>query len=303
MSQASADRKGQNEYVLVTAAYNEEAYIEELLRSVTSQTILPIKWIIVSDGSVDGTDLIVKRYVEQFKFIHLHRITEEHPRNFAAQVYAINAGLSLLKDHECDFVGNLDADVSFEPNYFSGLLEKFNQDNALGLSGGYIYESDGSAFLVRTGNTTRSVPHAVQLFRRECLEALGWGYSPFPYGGPDWYAEVFLRMKGWRVQSFPDLKVFHHRPTGAVAGLLKTAYREGLMDYSMGSHPLFEIFRVGKRLLRKPLIVGAFVRFFSFILATCRREKRFVPNEFIKFLRNEEMERIRIFGRRGGVQG
>lgn len=287
--------KTKNNYVLVTAAYNEEAYIEKLLCSVTSQTVLPSRWIIVSDGATDGTDAIVQMYAENFKFIQLHRITEDHPRNFAAQVHAINAGLELLKGTDYDFVGNLDADVSFEPSYFLELMEKFHHDTDLGLSGGSIQEQIGSVFLPRKGNTPISVPHAVQFFRRESFEFLGGHYTPFPYGGPDWYAEVYLRMKGWRVQSFSDLKVFHHRPTGAAAGLLRTSYREGLMHYSMGSHPIFELFRMCRRLSWKPFVVGALVRLFSFIMASCRREKKYVSDEFIRFLRKEEMERVRSF--------
>ena len=47
-------------YVLITPARNEEAFIEKTIQSVVSQTILPAKWVIVSDGSTDRTDEIVK---------------------------------------------------------------------------------------------------------------------------------------------------------------------------------------------------------------------------------------------------
>lgn len=284
-------------YALVTAAYNEEAFIETLLRSVTSQTILPDRWIIVNDGSTDGTDKIVQKYANNFKFVQLNYIKKEkHAHSFAAQVHAINAGLALLKnDYECSFIGNLDADVSFEPEYFEELLGKFHREPELGLAGGWIHEAQGGIFKERKVNSPQSVPHAVQLFRRDCLEALGWAYEPFPYGGPDWYAEVYLRMKGWRVQSFPDLKVLHHRPTGAAAGFIRTAYREGLMHYSMGSHPLYEFFRAARRLSGKPFVVGALLRLFSFIVASCRKEPMYVSDEFIKFLREEEMKRVRRF--------
>jgi len=300
MSGTRENGRTKNKYVLVTAAYNEEAFIEKLLCSVTSQTVLPIKWIIVSDGSTDGTDVLVQRYAEKFKFIQLHRITEDHPRNFAAQVHAINTGLALLKDLDYDLIGNLDADISFEPSYFSELLEIFHRDPELGLSGGYIQEQVGSVFLPRKGNTPTSVPHAVQCFRRESLEVLGGSYIPFPYGGPDWYAEVYLRMKGWRVQSFSDLKVFHHRPTGAAAGFLRTSYREGLMHYSMGSHPIYELLKAGLRLPGKPFVAGAVVRLFSFIMASCRREQKYVSDEFIKYLRNEQMKKVWSFLRGEG---
>src|SRR3974390_2336269 len=86
-----------NRYVLVTAARNEEKYIEQTLRSVTSQTVKPVKWVIMSDGSTDRTDEIVSEYAKDYPFVHLSRITEDHPRNFAAQVLAINAGCALLQ--------------------------------------------------------------------------------------------------------------------------------------------------------------------------------------------------------------
>src|ERR1039457_6463309 len=106
-------------FVLVTAAYNEEKYIEQTLRSIVAQTLRPAKWIVVSDGSTDKTDEIVKRYASEHDFIQLCRITEDHPRNFAAQVYAINRGLAELKGTGYSFVGNLDADITLEPEYFS----------------------------------------------------------------------------------------------------------------------------------------------------------------------------------------
>ena len=58
---ASGVRPGHYAYVLITPARNEAAFIELTIQSVVGQTILPLKWIIVSDGSTDGTDDIVKR--------------------------------------------------------------------------------------------------------------------------------------------------------------------------------------------------------------------------------------------------
>src|SRR5208283_4341623 len=91
-------------YVLVTAAYNEGKLIEQTVRSMVAQTVRPARWIIVSDGSTDQTDDIVGRYAAENDFIRLYRITEDHPRNFAAQVYAINRGLEQLKDVEYGLV-------------------------------------------------------------------------------------------------------------------------------------------------------------------------------------------------------
>jgi poly-beta-1,6-N-acetyl-D-glucosamine synthase len=279
-------------YALATAAYNEEKLIEQVIQSIVNQTVPPVKWVIVNDGSSDRTAEIVQSYAERYPFIELYTITEEHPRDLTAQVHAINRGFAQLKNVASEFVGNLDADVTLEPTYFERLLEKFGQDPRLGLAGGFIHEEREGEFQNRKSNVTSSVAHAVQLFRRECLDELG-GYRPFTWAGADWYAEVTLRMKGWNVHSIPELRAFHHRPTGKGFGVWKYAYRGGMMDFYMGTHPLFEILKMTKRVVDKPYVVGAVVRFSGFVSAYWKRLPRQVPNEFMAYLRKEQMERIR----------
>jgi biofilm PGA synthesis N-glycosyltransferase PgaC len=279
-------------YALVTAAYNEENYITRALESITAQTIKPSKWIIVDDGSSDRTAEIVRGYAEQNKFIELCQIREDHPRNLTAQVHAINRGFVQLGDCDCDFIGNLDADISCGPPYFERLLEKFAVDSDLGLAGGFIYEEEDGRFQPRRGNSISSVAHAVQLFRRECLDALG-GYKPFSWAGADWHAEVSLRMKGWHVRSFPELRVDHHRPTGKGFGLLRYWYHGGVMDYYLGTHPLFEVFRLARRVRSKPYFIGAAVRSIAFVWAAISGVRREVTPEFMHFLREEQMHRLR----------
>lgn len=279
-------------YVLVTAAYNEEKDIEKVLCAVVRQTMRPSKWIIMNDGSTDRTDEIVQKYADRYSFIEISRITEEHPRNLTAQVNAINKGFSRLQDMDYDYIGNLDADISLEPEYFEELLQKFEDNPCLGLAGGFIWEERDGEFRSRKSNVVSSVAHAVQLFRRECLETLG-GYRSFTWGGADWYAEVTLRMKGWEVHSIPELRAFHHRPTGQGFGLLRYWYRGGKMDFYMGTHPLFEIFKVARRLNGRLFGVPALVRFSGFLSSCFKREARQVPDEFMRFLRKEQMERLR----------
>ena len=283
-----------NSYALATAAYNEEKLIGSVIQSIVAQTVKPEKWVIVNDGSTDRTAEIVKGYADKYPFIELYTITEEHPRDLTAQVHAINRGFSQLKDLPCDFIGNLDADVTLEPTYFESLLARFGQDPRLGLAGGYIYEENEGEFRSRKSNVTSSVAHAVQLFRRECLQELG-GYRPFTWAGADWYAEVSLRMKGWNVHSIPDLRAFHHRPTGKGFGLYKYAFRGGKMDFYMGTHPLFEIVKMTRRLVDKPYVVAAAVRFSGFLSGYWKREPRQVPQEFMAYLRKEQMARLRSY--------
>jgi len=290
-----------NRYALVTAAYNEERFVEQTLRSVISQTIRPTAWIIVSDGSTDNTDQIVQRYAEQWQFITLFRITEEHPRNFAAQVYAINAGLRELqrKNIAVDFIGNIDADISMKSDYFEDLLKKFAEMPQLGLAGGVVHDLCATGrFKNRPTNARQSVAHATQFFRRECFESIGGAYLPLPFGGPDTFAEVMARMKGWDVESFPDLHVLHYRPTGSAGGILRSAFRQGKMDYSLGYGLLFELAKILRRMQIQPYVLGAVTRLAGFLHSNVRGEKRAVPEEFIEFLRNEQKSRLRrLFSR------
>jgi hypothetical protein len=280
-------------YVLVTAACNEGRFIESTIRSVVAQELHPARWVIVSDNSNDDTDAIVEKYAATHGFIQLHRLTEDHPRNFAAQVYAINAGIAQLRGTEYAFIGNLDADITFDSCYFRNLLEKFRHDARLGIGGGTIYERCGDIFRSRKANSTTSVAHAVQLFRRECFEALGGAYLPLPYGAPDTCAEVMARVKGWHVASFSDLIVFHHRPTGSAGGLLHGCFRKGRMDYSIGTLPLFEVLKLLRRVPTKPYLIGSVARLVGFLQCYCRGEQRAVSEEFMTCLRKEQAERLR----------
>jgi hypothetical protein len=70
-----------------------------------------------------------------------------------------------------------------------------------------------------------------------------------------------------------------------------------LMDFSLGSHPLFEIAKLARRVRSRPYVLGAFVRFCAFTWAYCRREKRPVSEEFVEYFRREQLGRLWHFGR------
>jgi biofilm PGA synthesis N-glycosyltransferase PgaC len=284
----------QPSYALVTAAYNEEQFLPLTIESVLSQTVLPRRWIIVSDASRDRTEEIVLSYVKQSPIISLLKIVKEHPRNFAAQVNAINLGFADLRYGEYEFIGNLDADVSFGPTYFANLLEHFKTNPRLGLAGGVIREKDGTVITALRGESIHSVPHALQLFRRQCYEDIG-GYPPLRFGGPDTYAEVMARMKGWAVKGFPHLVAQHHRYTGSVGGQLRGRFRQGLMDFSLGSDPLFEALKCLRRLRERPIALGAVCRMAGFCWAYRAVREPLVSNYFVQFLRCEQRERMRAY--------
>ncbi len=281
-------------YVLVTAAYNEAALIENAIRSVLSQTVPPAEWIVVSDGSDDGTDEIVGRAAGDAPFLRLVRIDAPHSRSFAAQVEAINTGVAALASRDYEFIGNLDADVSFGGDYFEKLLGRFDANPRLGLAGGTIRELDGGVLRAVRGERLGSVPHAVQMFRRACYQAAG-PYRALRFGGPDTYAEVRARMAGWEVEAFPDLVVQHHRFTSSAGGVLRGRLRQGAMDYSLGYDPLFEIFKCARRIGERPAVLGALARLAAFWWSYAAVRQREAPREFVEFLRAEQRDRLRRY--------
>ncbi len=130
-------------YVLVTPARNEQDLIEGTIRSVVAQTHRPLAWIIVSDGSTDRTDDIVADYVSRHSWIELLRMPEHRDRSFAAKAACFNAGYERLKSRAFDVIGNLDADITFEPEYCAFLLSKFAEMPRLGVAGTPYIEDAG----------------------------------------------------------------------------------------------------------------------------------------------------------------
>ena len=159
-------------YVLVSPARNEAQFIELTIKSVIAQTVLPLKWVIVSDGSTDGTDEIVKKYASENPWIELVRMPERRERDFAGKVHAFNAGYARLKGLDYDVIGSLDADISFDEGYFSFLLQKLVADPELGLVGTPFKDGPNSIYDYRFVSIEH-VSGACQLFRRECFRAGG----------------------------------------------------------------------------------------------------------------------------------
>lgn len=282
------------QYVLMTAAYNEETTIEQTILSVLSQTILPCRWVIVSDGSSDNTDEIVQHYAEKHDFIRLLRVTRSQGRSFGSKVLALRRAWTLIGDLAFDFVGNVDADVSLNSSYFEDLMARFGVNPNLGLAAGFVFEKKGHTYQKISRNRLHSVVHAAQLARRECYDAIG-GYAVLEFGGEDWFAEVSARMMGWTAEAFPDLPIYHHRPTGEGERLLRYKFREGRMDYSFGSDPLFEAFKCLGRMRERPFIIGGIARWTGFVLSCLRGMRRPVSEQFMAFLRESQRERLRRF--------
>jgi poly-beta-1,6-N-acetyl-D-glucosamine synthase len=280
-------------YVVITPARNEADYIELTLKSMAGQSVRPLRWVIVSDGSTDGTDNLVKKYADLYDWIELVRLPERRDRNFAGKVHAFNAGHARVRELNYDLIGSMDADISFDSDYFAFLLARFAEMPALGLAGAPFRER-GETYDFRF-SSVEHVSGACQLFRRECFDAIG-GYLPIRGGGIDVIAALSARMKGWETRTFTEKPYDHHRPMSAAKyGGLRAKFKDGEKDYLLGGHPIWELFRAVFQMSRRPLLVGGCVLFAGYSWAAARRVERPMPPELIRFRRRWQMERLRQF--------
>ncbi|HTA24088.1 MAG TPA: glycosyltransferase family 2 protein [Terriglobales bacterium] len=278
-------------YVLITPARNEADLIEQTIQSVISQTVLPRKWVIVSDGSTDGTDEIVRKYLADYPWMELVRMPERTERHFGAKVRSFNAGYDRVKDLSFDIIGNLDADITFDKQYFDFLLSKFGADSLLGVAGTPFVEGTTSYDFRFT--SVEHVSGACQLFRRQCFEEIG-GYTPVKGGGIDWIAVTTARMKGWKTRTFVEQVCHHHRPMGtASAGRLEANFKLGRQDYYLGGHPLWQMVRGCYQMGRSPYLLGGLFLLAGYGWAWITGAQRPISGELIRFHQGEQMRRLR----------
>jgi glycosyltransferase involved in cell wall biosynthesis len=279
-------------YILITPAHNEEAFIQKTLDSMVAQTLLPECWVIVDDGSTDRTAEIVESYEKRYPWIELVRRPLRLDRSFAGKVHAFKAGLERAAALRFEVLGNLDADLSFEPDYLEFLLRKFSEDPTLGVAGTPFTENGGYDSARDSFEGESHVAGGCQLFRRQCFQEVG-GYIPNRAGGIDWIAVTTARMKGWGTRSFSE-KRFHHYRTLGTAGRksMAASFSYGEKDYYLGGSPVWQLFRVAYRITKRPVLIDGLALFAGYCWAALRRMKRPVTPELMRFHRREQMKKL-----------
>ncbi len=281
-------------YVLVTPSRNEEAFIAKTIESVIRQTVLPVKWVIVNDGSTDATGSIAEKYAASHSWIEVVNRPVRKERNFAAKVHAFNAGQERLKEVRYEIIGNLDSDVGLDEDHFEFLLNKFKEDPRLGVAGTIFREEGGYSSETSSFEGQNHVSGQCQVFRRQCFEEIG-GYFANKAGGIDWIAVATARMMGWTTRSYREKSFFHYRHLGtAERGVLASSFSYGEKDYYLGGHPLWELFRVTYRLSKPPYIVDGLALGLGYGWAMVRRVNRPVSKQLIAFHRKEQMQKLSV---------
>jgi glycosyltransferase involved in cell wall biosynthesis len=275
---------------LVTPARNEEALIGETIASVVAQTHRPEEWVIVSDGSTDHTNAIVLAAAREHSWIRLLPLPPRAQRSFAAVVQATEAGVRHIEARDYDYIGLLDSDVRFAPDYFGQVIAHFEASPRLGLAGGAVIDLGLPTH--RLPRNRQDVPGASQFFRRDCFEALG-GLLAIPEGGWDALTCVRARMQGYETRLLTDCIMHHLKPRNVFeGGVVRRWWQMGVRDYALGYHPLFEAAKCLGRIIEAPILVGGTAWWFGYCSAAVQRRERLIARDMLAFLRAEQKQRL-----------
>jgi poly-beta-1,6-N-acetyl-D-glucosamine synthase len=279
-------------YVIITPARDEEAYIEQTILAVIRQTVRPVRWIIVDDGSHDQTAEIIDSYAAAYPWIKpVHRSDRGFRQAGGGVVNTFYEGYGQIDSSDWDFIVKLDADLSFAPDYFERCFLEFEMDPLLGIGGGGIYHEQKGGGLALEPNPKFHVRGATKIYKRECWEKLG---SLLRAPGWDTVDEVKANMLGWTTRSFPHIKVTHYRFTGAADGAWKDCVKNGRANYIAGYHPIFMLFKCIRRLVAKPYLFGALGLLWGFLSGYLVRIPQVEDRALINYTRNQQMRRLML---------
>lgn len=241
--------------LIVTPARNEATNIIALSQSLKAQTFLPIlTWIIVDDGSVDGTFEIAEKLQVPFELITERRVLSGKlitGAAFAAWWQGVEIGLE--RRPETKFVMKLDADVILAPEYFAELFTNMNL-NTLGIIGGVL-----------TGKQREQkvyVPGPVKMYTRSAIEVV----RKLPVAtGFDVMDEIACVSNDLKIQVVRSANFSMNREIGHSQGQLHGRYRNGLVCRWVGYAPEYFFLHAARYLFRKPYFLGSIWMVFGYL--------------------------------------
>jgi glycosyltransferase involved in cell wall biosynthesis len=255
------------------------------------QSIKPQKWIMVDDGSSDGTYEIINEAAQNHDWIKILKKDTNVKRAPGANVVnAFNYGLSTVKD-EYIFIVKLDADLEFESDYFEKLINQFEINPKLGIAGGYCVNSTKGNKIKIDNTPEYHVRGATKMYRKICFDAIGGLMPKFGWDGID---EMKAMMLGWETKSFKDIIIFHLRPTGKETGLLRYAWRRGVLNYYMGYNPLYLILSCINNFSKKPYFLFGITLFMGYFYSYITNSEQLNDKNLIKFIKKFQSQRINL---------
>lgn len=278
-------------YVLVSPVKDEEKYVERTLRAVLSQTIRPYHWVLVDDGSRDGTHQILESYAHRTNWmtvLTIHRDADRQPGS--GVIRAFNKGFRTIQDEKFEFIVKLDCDIDFPADYFERLMEKFQQDSRLGIASGVYFERHNGKWDLIPMPSYHATGSA-KMVRMECFRQIG-GFVPSR--GWDSVDEIKAQSAGWKTRHFEDIHSYHLKAEGSGIGFLRTSKMHGEIYYLTGGGPFFFVLKCLHCLItRKPFLLGSIMLFLGYLRPLLAGKKRLVSPVEAKFYRDLLNQRIR----------
>jgi biofilm PGA synthesis N-glycosyltransferase PgaC len=290
--------------LLASPVFDEAANLECTARALAAQTLPPVRWVVVDDGSRDETLQLAHRLAAEIDFMEVIEAGGEVGPGadnlaLAREARAFNLGVEHAGWRDYDLIGKLDGDVELPPQWLATLAERFVANPSLGLAGGRLVEADGAGGWARLEIPAHHVHGAVKLFRRECLEAIGGIPEQLAWDTID---ETYARMRGYETRSFDDLVARHHRPWGSADGRLRGRARHGECAWILHYDPLWVTLRSVKVGRSAPPVISGLAFLWGYWSAALHRVPRVQDPDFRRFTRGELRARVRAglnFRKRG----
>jgi len=279
--------------VIIAPVRDEADLIKLTLDSMVAQTVKPVEWIIVDDGSQDGTADIVREYADKYPFI---RLVQRPDRGFrkvgGGVVAAFKFGITQIAHQDYEYIAKLDGDMSFGPRYLECMFEQFALEPKLAAVSGKVFrEEEGQK--IEEIIIDEHVAGQFKLYRRTAFEEIGGFVEEVLWDGIDVHT---ARMKGWTTRSFlhPDAILMHHRLMGSSdKNVYRGRLRWGRGIWFMGYHPLYALASGVFRMREKPFVIGGLLIIAGYLGAAIKRAPRYDDMEFRQHLHRWQLGQIR----------
>lgn len=280
-------------YIVITPVRNEAKHLARTITSMLAQTIPPMEWIIVDDGSTDGTTELIQTATGKAPWIRLvNRPNRGFRKPGAGVVEAFYDGYDQLRCANWDLVVKMDGDLEFDGRYFERLLTVFEAEPQLGISGGDIFHYQGEQLVIESkADPAFHVRGANKAYRRACWEQMG---GLFRVTGWDTLDEVKATMLGWRTRRIDTLRMLHLKPTGSADGTWKNAFKNGRGSYICGYHPLFLLARSSRRLGGWPPLVESAGLLAGYVSGVILRKTRVDDPHLIRYVRQQQLRKLML---------
>ena len=280
-------------YIVVTPCKNEGENLPDLIESVVVQTIRPVIWVVVDDGSTDDTPEIIENAMESYNWIQSIRL-DSATRDLGLHLAGIirqgfNYAVLYCKENglEYSYLGNLDGDLTLPPTFYENLMGEFEKDSTLGVASGGTEHIIGD-HIVHAKVSVSEPSGGHMLMRRECFDEIG--RIPLSYA-VDSVIKAKARIRGWKTMRFEENIATEIRDVNAAEGYWKGFVHKGEIYYYLNHHPLHVATKIMKYSFRRPCYAGiAYLT--GYLGSLVRRKERVDDPEIRRYYWNKWKEHL-----------